>query len=431
MVKVVSVEPGSYAAKAGVLPDDYLISIDGEDINDILDYRYYLCRRKIVLKIHRGPELFDIAIKKGEYDDIGLGFASYLMDEKRSCRNKCIFCFIDQLPGGMRDTLYFKDDDSRLSFLTGSYITLTNLTDADIDRIIKMKISPINISVHTTDPELRCFMMKNRFAGGSLRFLRRLADAGLDVNAQIVLCRGVNDGEKLDRTMNDLVSYYPALQSVSVVPAGLTDHREGLYPLEPFTPEECASVIGQVNAFGEKMIDSIGTRLFYAADEFYIKSGTPLPDEDYYEGYPQLENGVGLITSMRAEFFDGMIDVTDDIPPKKCSIATGEAAYDFICSLVSALTEKCPSLDCAVYKIRNDFFGKNITVAGLVCGCDIAKQLAGKPLGEKLYIPSVILRSENDMFLDSMTLDELSDILGVDIEYVNNDGYDFISAILG
>ncbi|MBE6686375.1 MAG: DUF512 domain-containing protein [Ruminococcaceae bacterium] len=432
MVKICGVESGSLAEKAGLLPEDYLIKINGEDINDVLDYRFHIANKKIILTVHRGEELFDIKIRKPEYEDIGLEFESFLMDEKRSCRNKCIFCFIDQNPHGLRDTIYFKDDDSRMSFLTGSYITLTNLSDSDIDRICKMKISPINISVHTTNPGLRCKMMNNRFAGDSLSAIKRFCDAGITLNTQIVLCKGVNDKEQLTRTMNDLEAFYPQIQSVSVVPCGLTKFREGLFPLEPFTAEECAEVIAQVKEFSEKCREKHGCGIFYLGDEFFIKSGIKLPDAEYYDGYPQIENGVGLITSMKDEFYDELdfIDTYDTEKERDLSIATGEAAYGFISEIAKALCNKLPRTKISVYKIKNNFFGENITVAGLITGTDLKEQLKGRELGQRLYLPSVMLRYENDLFLDNVSIDELSDFLGVEISLVNNSGYELIEKLM-
>ncbi len=432
MVLITGVEKGSVAEKKGICAGDYLISINGNDISDVLDYRFYIADNRIVLTIHRGEELFNVDIKKPQYEDIGLEFESFLMDKQHSCRNKCIFCFIDQLPEGMRKTMYFKDDDSRMSFLTGSYITLTNLSEADIDRICKMKISPINISVHTTNPELRCKMMGNRFAGESLKALRRFADAGITMNTQIVLCKGVNDGEELTRSMQELEMLYPHVQSVSVVPSGLTKFREKLYPLEHFSPEECKKVIEQVDAFASQCRKKHACSIFYLGDEFYIKAGLPLPGADRYDGYPQIENGVGLITSMKDEFFDELdfLDTYNMDKERNLSIATGEAAYEFISSLARILCERLTNTKINVYKIENRFFGENITVAGLIVGNDLKEQLKGKELGTKLYLPSVMLRYENDLFLDDVSIDELSDYLGVDIDIVNNSGYEFIEALL-
>lgn len=434
MVTIKSVEKGSLAEKAGVTAGDILLSVNSHDIVDVLDYRFYLIDPKLSLLLHRGPELVTVEIRKGEYDDIGLEFETYLMDRKQTCRNKCIFCFIDQLPKGMRSTLYFKDDDSRLSFLMGNYITLTNMTDRDIDRIIQMHMSPINISVHTTSPELRCIMLHNRFAGDSLRHMKRLADAGISINAQIVLCKGVNDGVELERTMTDLKALYPALSSTAIVPAGLTRYRDGLYPLEPFTAEEAGAVIDQVDAFAQGCLDEFGTRLFFCSDEFYLEAGRKLPQSDYYEGYPQLDNGVGMITSMREEFESALEYLEDDYDTSKSlsfSIATGVAAYDFIAEITKALCERCPNLDGKVYRIENEFFGELITVAGLICGCDLYAQLKDKPLGEKLFISSNMLRDGGDLFLDDLSLTELEEKLGVEIVPVDTDGDAFVRSILG
>ena len=432
MVLITGVEKASIADKAGVRGGDYLIKINGCEINDVLDYRFYITENKITLTIHRGEALFDIDIKKPQYEDIGLEFESFLMDKQHSCRNKCIFCFIDQLPRGMRDTMYFKDDDSRMSFLKGSYITLTNLSDKDIDRICKMRISPINISVHTTNPELRCKMMGNRFAGKSLEALKRFSDAGITMNTQIVLCKGVNDGEELARSMRELEAFYPQVQSVSVVPSGLTKFREGLYPLEPFSPEECKAVIEQVDSFAEECRSKHDCSIFYLGDEFYIKAGLPLPEADRYDGYPQIENGVGLVTSMKDEFYDELdfLDTYDTAKKRRLSIATGEAAYEFISSIAHELESRLSDTKINVYKIENKFFGENITVAGLIVGQDLREQLKDKDLGTKLFIPSVMLRYENDLFLDDVSIDSLSRDLGVEIETVNNSGFEFVETLL-
>ena len=433
MVTITGVEKASPAAKHGILPGDILISINGHDINDVLDYRFRLTEKKITLLIHRGPDLKEITIKKDEYSDIGLEFETYLMDKKHSCRNKCVFCFIDQLPKGMRDTLYFKDDDSRLSFLMGNYITLTNLSEEDVDRIIEMKTSPINVSVHTTNPELRVKMMKNKNAGKVLSYLRRFADAGISLNCQIVLCKGINDGQELERSMTDLAALYPSLVGVSIVPAGITNYREGLCHLEPFTAEEAGEVIDTIDKFGEKCLKKFGTRLFFSSDELYIEAGRELPGEDYYEGYPQIENGVGMIRSMDGEFTDELdfLDEYDLEKPRKVSVATGAAAYDFIKSLADRLCEQVPTLECHVYKIINDFFGHNITVAGLLTGKDLANQLNGKDLGDRLLIPRVTLRSEGDVFLDDTTPEWLAEQLGgVEVVPVESTGNDFVSKVL-
>ena len=432
MVKITVVEAGSRAEKAGVIPGDELVSINGEEIRDVLDYRFYLADKKIDLALLRDGNPYTVSIKKGTYDDIGLDFATPLMDEKQACRNKCVFCFIDQLPKGMRKSLYFKDDDSRLSFLHGNYITLTNMTDRDIDRIIKMRFSPINVSVHTTNPELRVKMMKNKRAGTVLAYLPRLAAAGIELHCQIVLCRGLNDGAELDRTMRDLAELAPAVDSVSVVPAGLTDHRDGLYPLTPFTPEECAAVIRQVDAFASECLEKHGSRLFFCADEFYLSAKQPIPDEDYYEGYPQLENGVGMIRSTLEDFRYELSAAPAADPaakPRTVTIATGVAAEGLMRELARMTMEKYPHLTVRVKTILNDFFGHSVTVSGLLTGQDMLRQLSGEAIGDALLIPSSSLRAGEDVFLDDMHLSDLSTALAVSV--IPTDSDNLLSEMLG
>ena len=433
MVVIKGVDRGSRAYRAGLEAGDKLLTINGNEINDVLDYRFYLADTRLEIVIDRDGEINDTVIRKGEQDDIGLHFETPLMDKKHSCRNKCIFCFIDQLPGGLRDTLYFKDDDSRLSFLHGNYVTLTNMSDEDIDRIIKMHISPVNVSVHTTNPELRCKMMSNKRAGYVLGYLDRLAKAGIKICGQIVLCKGVNDGDELTRTMHDLAALHPATVSVSVVPAGMTKYRDGLYPLRQFTKEDCRAVIAQVEDFAGKCLEYYGSRIIFCSDEFYLKAGLPLPNEEYYEDYSQIENGVGMITSFETEFLselDYLDEYTENFRPVKKSIATGEAAYPLLKRMADRLMEKVDGLSVEVYKIKNDFFGDTITVAGLLTGRDLCAQLKDKDLGEELLIPSVTLRSGEDVFLCGMTLGELSDALGVRITPSSADGADFIRKLL-
>jgi putative radical SAM enzyme (TIGR03279 family) len=354
------------------------------------------------------------------------------MDRKQTCKNKCIFCFIDQMPPGMRETLYFKDDDARLSFLHGNYITMTNLTDRDIDRIIRMHISPVNVSVHTTDPDLRVKMMKNPHAATSLAYLSRLAEAGIELHGQIVLCRGVNDGKNLDRSLQDLTALFPAMSSVSIVPAGLTRFREGLCQLEPFTAEECATVLDQVNAVADRHFATHGSRLFFCSDEFYLKSGRELPDEEFYEGYPQLENGVGMITSLRTEFFDCMEGgAQKKARRRRVSLATGEAAYPLMCEIADVMQKAFSHLSVQVYCIKNNFFGEHITVAGLLTATDIIEQLSGKDLGDELLLPSAVLRADGDLFLDDKTPREVARTLKTRLRFVDNDGDALARALLG
>ena len=435
MVKIVSVASRSRAYKAGICEGDILLSINGREINDVLDYRFYLAECKISVKVSREGKELEFKIKKKEYDDIGLDFETPLMDKKHSCENKCVFCFIDQLPKGLRSSLYFKDDDSRLSFLHGNYITMTNLRDKDIDRIIEMHISPVNVSVHTTNPELRVRMMHNKRAGEVLGYLDRLAEAGIKLCCQIVLCRGLNDGEELDRTMRDLEKLYPAMQSTSIVPAGLTKFRDKLYPLKSFSPEECADIIKQVTEFGDRCLEKYGTRLFYPADELYIKSGTPLPENSFYEDYSQIENGVGMLTELGTEFeteLDYLEEYTDRFTaPREVSIATGYAAFEHISSFARAIEARVDGLKINVYKIKNNFFGDEITVSGLLTGTDMEEQLRGKALGDCLLIPAVTLRADGDLFLDEKTPEWLSESLGVAVRPVDSTADELICAILG
>lgn len=437
MVKIVSVQPNTLAQKAGLTTGDVLVSINGHAIRDVLDYRFYLTEQEVHLLLLRDKEELCICIHKGEYEDLGLDFETPLMDKKHSCANKCIFCFIDQLPKGMRDTLYFKDDDDRLSFLHGNYVTMTNLKDEDIDRLIAMHISPVNVSVHTTNPELRVRMMKNKRAGKVLAYLRRLADAGIALCAQIVLCKGWNDGAELDRTLHDLIGYFPALRSCSIVPVGLTCHRDGLEHLEAFSPQECAAVIAQVNAFGNWCQKEYGTRLFFCSDEFYICAGFPLPTDDFYEDYSQIENGVGMLTSLETEFCQELQWLSSEpsseflSAPRTVSLATGAAAAPLLSKLCRQLEERIPQLTIHVYRIVNRFFGPSVTVAGLLTGKDLSEQLCGQELGQELLIPAVTLKSGENVFLDDMTLEELSASLGVPITPCRNDGCELLHRLLG
>lgn len=435
MVKITDVAVNSRAQKVGISVDDILISINGREINDVLDYRFHLANQELDIFVSRNGENHHFHIIKQEYDDIGLDFETPLMDKKHSCENKCIFCFIDQLPKGLRKSLYFKDDDSRLSFLHGNYITLTNLNEKDIDRIIEMHISPVNVSVHTTNPELRIKMMKNKRSGEVLKYLRKLADAGINICGQIVLCKDINDGDELQRSMKDLTSYFPALQSVSVVPAGKTKFRDNLYHLESFTPEDCRNVILQVETFANECLEKYGSRLFFCADEFYLKAQMPLHDEEYYEGYPQIENGVGMLTSLLTEFGIETNYINEYLEkfksPRKISVVTGMASKDQIISMCKKLTEIIDGLEITVYPIINNFFGHEITVSGLLTGTDIYDQLKDKKLFDELVLPQNVLRSEGDLFLCGMSLEELKEKLNVNIRLSGNDGASFVSAMLG
>ena len=437
MVKITSVSSGSRADKVGIREGDILLSINKNEINDVLDYRFYLAEKVVNLALKRDGQVYTARITKSEYDDIGLCFETPLMDKKHSCRNKCIFCFIDQLPKGLRESLYFKDDDSRLSFLHGNYITLTNLKDEDIDRIIKMHISPVNVSVHTTNPSLRVEMMKNKRAGEVLSYLDRLKDAGITICAQIVLCKGVNDKDELLRSMRDLKKLYPALNSCSIVPAGLTKYRDGLYPLEAFTKDECLDVIHEVLAFGDECLKELGTRLFYPADEFYVSAGIDVPNNEFYEEYAQIENGVGMIRSFDFEFMDELdyltsVEGLSELKNKRhVTVATGYSSYELIKGLAKTAEDRIKNLKIDVVKIKNNFFGDSITVSGLMTGVDLYDQLKSLPLGKELLLPASTLRAEGDLFLCGMTPEELSKKLGIGLVFNKNDGADFLHSILG
>nr|WP_191383628.1 DUF512 domain-containing protein [uncultured Lachnoclostridium sp.] len=426
-----SIEPGSIAEELGIEKGDVLLSINDQEIEDVFDYHFYVNDEQLVLTIEKPDgEEWELEIEKDYEEDLGIEFEQGLMDEYRSCRNKCIFCFIDQMPKGMRDTLYFKDDDSRLSFLQGNYVTLTNMSDHDIDRIIRYHLEPINISFHTTNPELRCQMLHNRFAGEALRKVDRLYEAGIEMNGQIVLCRGINDGEELERSIRDLAGYLPYLQSVSVVPVGLTRYREGLYPLEPFTPEDARKVLEVVRRWQDELYEKWGTHFIHAGDEWYLLAGEDMPPQERYDGYLQLENGVGMMRLLEDEFREAFEKLPGDEMPREVSVATGKLAYPLICSMAEKLKSRYPGTVIHTYQIENRFFGERITVAGLVTGQDLKEQLSGKKLGKALLLPCNMFRSQEEVFLDDMTLDELKDALQSEIDIVKSSGQDFIDAVL-
>ena len=428
-VRICDVEKKSPAAKAGIKAGDTLLRINDNEIIDVLDYRFYQNEEKLNVTVLRsnGKEK-TVKVKKGEYDELGLLFEDYLMDEQRSCKNKCIFCFIDQLPRGMRDTLYFKDDDSRLSFLFGNYITLTNLTDHEIERIIKMHISPVNISVHTVNPELRCKMMNNRFAGEKLEIIKRFDAAGIKMNFQLVLVPDYNDGEELRRSLIELSAYENA-ECIASVPVGLTDHREGLAEIRPFDKQGAEEVIRITDEIGAENLKKYGSRLVYAADEFYLKAERPIPNAEEYGDFHQLDNGVGMWALFEKESGEALCDLSAPESFRKISCVTGVAAYPLIKSTVDNAANKWHNLECNVFAVENNFFGKKITVAGLVTGGDIIKQLKGKDLGEELLLPACMLRFERDLFLDNVSLEDLERELNVKVTVVETDGYSFIEAL--
>lgn len=429
---VKNVEAGSIAEELGIEPGDRLLAIDGQEIEDIFDYQFYEESEELLLLIEKADgEQWELEIEKDADESLGISFGEGLMDEYRSCRNRCIFCFIDQMPPGMRDTLYFKDDDSRLSFLQGNYITLTNMSDHDVERIVRYRLEPINISFHTTNPELRCRMLHNRFAGDALKKVDILYQGGIEMNGQIVLCRGVNDGEELERTIRDLTKYLPLLKSVSVVPVGLTRFREGLYPLEPFTREEAREVLRVIHRWQKKIYEEYGIHFIHAGDEWYLLAEEEVPEEERYDGYLQLENGVGILRLLFNEFEEGMERLGDGDRSGEISAATGKLAYPYIRRMADRIQERYPGVKVHVYCIRNDFFGERITVSGLITGQDIIAQLKGKELGSRLLLPCNMLKADEDVFLDDITVKEVSDALQVPVDIVKSSGQDLIDAILG
>lgn len=432
-VLVSNVIKKSIAGKKGIKPGDVLVSVNSHEINDVLDYRFYISEERLTLAVISNGKAKKVHIRKDEDADLGLEFDSYLMDKQHRCTNRCIFCFVDQMPPGMRETLYFKDDDSRMSFLFGSYVTLTNLTEHDVLRLIEMHISPVNVSVHTMNPELRVKMMKNKHAGESLSILKRLADAGIMLNTQLVLCPGINDGKELEYSLSELEKLLPAIRSIAAVPVGLTKYRENLPSVSPYTPETAKRTIEIVDSFGKRCLEKYGVRLAFCADEFYLIAGMPIPDEEYYEDYPQLENGVGLWRNLLEEFSFALAQSSfeKDIE-RRVSLVTGTAAFPLLERLCRLVGEKYPLVKADVFEIKNDFFGHSVTVAGLVTGKDLISQLKDKPHAETLIIPSVMLRSEGDVFLDDVSVEDVENALCVRVCVTDaNSGSELLEKILG
>lgn len=426
---------GSIAEELEIEAGDELVAINDQPIEDIFDYQYYVEDEYIEVLIRKPDgEEWLLEIDKDPDEDLGIVFENGLMDDYRSCHNKCIFCFIDQMPKGMRETLYFKDDDSRLSFLQGNYITLTNMSDADVDRIIKYNLSPINISFQTTNPELRCKMLNNRFAGQALEKVKKFYDAGIVMNGQIVLCKGVNDGEELDRSIRDLYEYLPYLESVSVVPVGLSKFRDGLYPLEPFKKEDAIEVLNLIHKWQEKAYAEYELHFIHASDEWYLLAEQELPEEKSYDGYLQLENGVGMLRLFMDEFEDGLQQLIEEqkkiVHKEEVSVITGKLSFSCIKMAAERLEEVVDGLKIHVHAIRNDFFGENITVSGLLTGTDIMAQGKELPLGERMLLPENVLRSGEQVLLDDYTVQDLEKTLQVPVDIVKSSGYDFINTIL-
>lgn len=431
--KIQTVAPGSPAHRAGVRPGETLAAINGHPIIDVLDYKFYSYDPDLVLTLREGDQERKVFLDKDVGQNLGLEFETYLMDRARSCANKCVFCFVDQMPKGMRDTLYFKDDDARLSFLMGNYITLTNLSKREIQRICDLHISPINISVHATDPEVRRELLGNYRRGGEcLEIMQKFAQAGIVMNAQIVSCPGLNDGPVLQKSMEELAALYPQVKSVSIVPVGLTRYREGLYPLRPYHQDEARNVVAQVEAFGDRCVERLGSRMFWCSDEFYLQAGLDLPADAFYEEYTQLENGVGMLRLLAVELHGATLGAPENIPVEPFSIATGVAAAPFLREIIDRAAAKCHTkLTDQMYPIVNRFFGETITVAGLLTGQDLLAQLKGRDLGTRVLLPQNTLRHGETVFLDDMTLEELSQGLGVPVIPVNQDGFDLFEAIFG
>ena len=429
--KISRIEPGSIADELGIEPGDLLLTVNDSVIEDVFDYHFLIHDEELVLLIEKPDgEEWELEIEKDYDEDLGMEFEQGLMDEYRSCRNKCMFCFIDQMPEGMRETLYFKDDDSRLSFLQGNYVTLTNMSEHDIDRIIRYHLEPINISFHTTNPELRCKMLHNRFAGEALKKVDRLYEAGIEMNGQIVLCKGINDGEELERSIRDMSRYLPYLRSVSVVPVGLTRYREGLYPLKSFTKEEAKGVLEIIHRWQKKLFKEHGIHFIHAGDEWYLLAERKLPEESRYDGYLQLENGVGMLRLLEEQAEESLREKRGDDRKIRLSFATGRLAYPFISRYMQEICKKFPNVQVRGYGIRNNFFGEKITVSGLLTGQDIVKQLKGKELGEYLLLPCNLLRSGENVFLDDMTVEEVEKELEVPVKIVGEEGADLIEAVL-
>lgn len=429
-VKIFDVTTGSHADKAGIKKGETLLSINSNEIVDVLDYRFYQVNRKLTLEVaDENKNVRTIEMTKGEYEEIGLEFETYLMDKQHSCRNKCIFCFIDQLPKGMRESLYFKDDDSRLSFLFGNYITLTNITEHEIDRIIKMHISPINVSVHTTNPELRCKMMNNRFAGDTLKYLKRFADAGITLNCQIVSCPGINDGDELVRTLTDLETL--GVNMTAIVPVGLTRYRENLYPLVPYNKETAGQTIDIIEKMGDECVKKHGRRIFFPGDEFYLLAEREIPSPEFYEDFSALEDGIGMIAYLTDDVGWKLEELdADESLCHKVTIACGEGVFPYMKRIMSMINEKFPNITINTRAIKNNFFGGGVNVSGLVTGGDLIDQLRGDDLGDRLIITSSMLRFENDLFLDDVSTDDVERELGVTLVPVNNNGNDLVEAVI-
>lgn len=433
------IEEGSIAWEMDLAPGDELVAINGHEIEDVFDYHYLIHDEYLEVLVRKPDgEEWELEIEKDYDEDLGIVFENGLMDDYKSCSNKCIFCFIDQMPPGMRETLYFKDDDARLSFLQGNYVTLTNMKDKDLQRIIDYKLAPINISVHTTNPELRVQMLHNRFAGEALKKIDRLYEAGIEMNGQIVLCKGYNDGVELERTIGDLTKYLPYMESLSVVPVGLSKYREGLCELEPFEKEDARRVIAIIEKWQQYCMEKYGVHFVQASDEWYLTAELPLPEEERYDGYLQLENGVGMLRLLMTEFEEALAEYREreaknpvEKAGHRATFISGRLAAPFIRNLAGKFMEAFPQYDIQVVDIRNDFFGERITVSGLITGQDLIAQTRDLDLGEYIGIPCNMLRMGENVFLDDITVEEAEKTLQAPIHIVKSSGQDLLNAMLG
>lgn len=428
---VQDIMPGSIAEELGIEPGDIICRINGRRIADFLDYQFLASAPEIVLEVQKtSGEMIEFEIENEELEDLGICFSGMLFDPAKSCANRCIFCFIDQLPPNLRDSLYFKDDDSRLSFLYGNYVTMTNMTAKDVDRLIEYRVSPVNISVHTTDMELRKKMLNNRHADRLMSYMQKLYDGDIQMNMQIVLCKGINDQEVLTKSLLDLSAFHPMAVSVSVVPVGLTRYRDGLYPLEPFTKQEAKQVVEQIEAMQKQFLERFGSRFAYASDEFYLMAELPMPPAEAYEDFPQIENGVGMEASLEAEFCDALQEEYSLTYTGKTMVATGTLAYPFITRLVDMAKDKYPALDATVVAVENQLFGGDVTVAGLIGGKELIETLSGRNF-DRLLITSSMLKADEPVFLDDTTVSDVETALGVTLVATQNDGYEFLQSLLG
>ena len=428
-IRIDRVDAGSEAEALGLAGGDELLSVDGNELNDTLDYDFYTDSKSFHLKARVADGIREWDVRREERGPFGCDFSTYLGDQKHSCSNHCMFCFIDQLPPGMRESLYFKDDDERLSFLFGNYITLTNITEHEIDRIIKMHISPINVSVHTTNPELRCKMMNNRFAGDTLKYLKRFADAGITLNCQIVSCPGINDGDELVRTLTDLENL--GVNMTAIVPVGLTRYRENLYPLVPYNKETAGQTIDIIEKMGDECVKKHGRRIFFPGDEFYLLAEREIPSPEFYEDFSALEDGIGMIAYLTDDVGWKLEELdADESLCHKVTIACGEGVFPYMKRIMSMINEKFPNITINTRAIKNNFFGGGVNVSGLVTGGDLIDQLRDDDLGDRLIITSSMLRFENDLFLDDVSTDDVERELGVTLVPVNNNGNDLVEAVI-